>query len=51
MKDKYLQLKVAQSFKDRIKKAADFLGIGISAFVIQAINEKLEKIGIVNDKD
>ncbi len=46
MKDKYLQIKVSQSFKDRIRKGADFYNINISKFVIKAINELLEKIGI-----
>jgi len=43
MKDKMITIKVAQSFKDRIKEAADFYGINQSQFVIQAINEKIEK--------
>lgn len=46
MKDKYLQIKVAESFKDRLRKAADHLGINISQFVIKCINEKLDQMGI-----
>ncbi len=46
MKDKYLQIKVAQSFKDRVIKGAEYYGINLSEFIIKAINEKLQKIGI-----
>lgn len=44
MKDKWLQVKVAQSFKDRLKEAADKLGINLSRFVIDSINEKIERM-------
>lgn len=41
MKDKMITIKVAQSFRDRVKKEADYYGINQSQFIIQAINEKL----------
>jgi uncharacterized protein (DUF1778 family) len=46
MKDTTIQFKVAQSFKDRIRKGADHFGINISEFIIKAINKLLEEIGI-----
>ena len=46
MKNKFLQIKVAETFKERIRKAADHYGINISQFVIKAINEALEKLEI-----
>jgi uncharacterized protein (DUF1778 family) len=44
MKDKWMQIKVSQTFKDRVKKGAEYFGINLSQFVIQAINEKLERM-------
>ena len=49
MKDKYLNIKVAQSFKDRLRKGADYLGVNITMFTVMAINEKLEKLEIKKD--
>ena len=43
MKDKMITIKASQSFKERLKEAADYYGINQSQFVIQAINEKLER--------
>lgn len=44
VKNTSIQFKVSQSFKDRVRKWADFLGIGISAFIVQAITEKIERL-------
>ena len=40
-RDKFLQIKVTQGFKDDLKKASDKKGIGMSDFAIEAINEKI----------
>lgn len=43
MKDKMITIKVAESFRERVKAAADYYGINQSQFIIQAINEKIGK--------
>jgi len=39
-------LHMPKVFKERIKKAADYFCINMSQFIIQAINEKLERMPI-----
>ena len=43
MKDKLIQIKVAESFKNRLRKAAELRGVNMSQFVIESINEKIDK--------
>ena len=46
MKDVQLNLKITKEFKERVKKGADYYSVNLSQFVIQAINEKLERSDI-----
>lgn len=39
-------LHMPKSFKERVKKAADYFGINMSQFIIQAVNEKLERTAV-----
>lgn len=44
MKDKWLQIKVTEPFKNRTKKGADHYNVNLSQFVIMCINKELERI-------
>ncbi len=46
MKDKVLTIKVTEPFKERLRTGADHFSIKMSQYVIQAINEKLQRDGI-----
>ena len=45
MKDTTIQMKVSKAFKSRVKKGADYFNLNITQFVINAINEKLDRMG------
>ena len=43
MEKKKFTLKLSETFKARIKKESEYYSINMSQFIIQAINEKLER--------
>ena len=45
MKDKFIHIKVTEDYKDRIRKAAEYSNVSISAFVVEAINKELKRTG------
>ena len=40
-RDKFLQVKCSQGFKDDLKKLSDKEGLGMSDYVIAVVNEKI----------
>jgi len=39
-------MKVAQSYKDRVRAAAEKCGLNITQWIISVINKELEKLGL-----